>query len=129
MSLRWSESQRLNYTQISTLIKFFMVKFFITFYFIQYHKNAFHDELFLSVFYVLQIEKYIPVLVNHSQISAFGCIESVANKKSVFLEKKQLVKKTSHREINFQLAKFTFWKYRFLNLTRKAAMQFVNLFL
>ena len=46
---------------------------------IQYHKNAFHVEIFLSVYSILQVELYLPGLVkNHSQISALGCLESVA---------------------------------------------------
>ena len=88
---------------------FFMAKPFITFYLIQYHKKTFYKKLFLSVYSILQTELYVQVLVkNHSQISALACLESVANKKSVYLEKKQLVKKSSTRRINFQLAKFTF---------------------
>ena len=61
---------------------FFMVKSFITFYLSQYHKNASHDELFLSVYSILQMELYFPGLAkNCSKISALGCLESVANKK------------------------------------------------
>ena len=71
-----------------------MAKSCTTFYLIQYHKNAFHNELFLSVHSILKMELYIPGLVkNHCQISALGCLESVANKKNEHLEKKQLVKK------------------------------------
>ena len=40
------------------------------------------------------MELYFPELVKkHSQISFLGCLESVANKKGVYLGKKQLVKK------------------------------------
>ena len=51
---------------------------------------------------------YFPSLVNH-QISAWGYLENVANKKRrVPSKKKLLVKKFSTRKINFQLAKFSF---------------------
>ena len=47
INLRWSEDKRLNYTQMSTMIKFFFMDIsFITFYLIQYHKNAFHKSSF-----------------------------------------------------------------------------------
>ena len=53
MNLRWLEGQKLVYTQMSTLIKFFfIVKSFKTFYLIQYHKNAFHNELFPYIPYL-----------------------------------------------------------------------------
>ena len=66
--------QKLDNTQMSTLTKFFMVKSFITFYLIQSHKNAFHDELFLSIYPILQKELCFPGSVNdHSQISVLGC--------------------------------------------------------
>ena len=70
-----------------------VVKSSITFYLIKYHKNAFHNELFLSFFpsvcLNLQMELYLLDLVkNHSQTSALGCLESVANKKGGYLEKK-----------------------------------------
>ena len=72
---------------------FFMVKSFVTFYLIQYNKNAFHDKLFLSVYFILQMELYFPDLVrNHSQISVLDCLESVDNKKDVYLEKKATCK-------------------------------------
>ena len=59
---------KLNYTPLSTLKRFFFkVKSFITFYLTQYHKNAFHDELFLSVYSILQIELDFPGLVKKSQ--------------------------------------------------------------
>ena len=46
---------------------------------------------------------------NHSKISAFGCLESVANKKRhVPRKKKQILKKFSTLKINFQLSKLTF---------------------
>ena len=68
---------------------FFIVKSLITFYLIQYHKTAFQDELFLSVYYILQMELYFPGLVkHHSQISALGCLERVANKKKSVTRKK-----------------------------------------
>ena len=91
--LKWSwddQSQRLNYTQIKAVTKFFfMVKSFKTSYLIQYHKNPFHEELFLYIYSVLQMELYLPRLIkNHSQISALSCLESVANKKGVYLERK-----------------------------------------
>ena len=107
-----------------------MVKTFITFYLIQYNQNAFHDGLFVSLYSILQMELYFPSLVENHQISALGCLESVANKKRhVPSKKKQLVKKNSTRKINFQLAKFsTFQNYKFLITTRKAALQLVNLF-
>ena len=81
-----------------------MAKSFIPFHLIQYHeKNAFHEKLFLSVYSILQTELYFPVLVkNHSQTSALGGLESFAIKKSVYVEKKQLIKKSSTRKINFQ---------------------------
>ena len=44
---------------------------------------------------------------NHSYISALGCLETVANRKGVHLEKKATLKIFSSK-INFQLAKFTF---------------------
>ena len=74
---------------------FFMAKSFITFYLIQYHKkNAFYEKLFLSVYSILQTELYFPGLVkNHSQISALGCLESVANKKKRVPRKKATRKK------------------------------------
>ena len=100
-----------------------MVKSLITFYLIQYHKNTFHNELFLSVYSILQMELYFPGLVkNHSQISALGCLESVANKKGVYLQNNTTRKKNSNRKINFQLAKFTFQNYEFLISTRKATV-------
>ena len=68
---------------------FFMVKSFKTFYLIQYNKNAFYDKFFLPVYSILQMELYFRGLVkNHSQISGLVCLESVANKKGVYLEKK-----------------------------------------
>ena len=75
---------------------FFMVKSFITFCLFQYHKNASNDELFLSVYSILKMELCFPGLVkNYSKISALGCLESVANKKSrVPRKKKQHVKKS-----------------------------------
>ena len=40
------------------------------------------------------MELYFPGLVkNHSQISALGCLEYVANKKGVYVEKKAAPKK------------------------------------
>ena len=79
---------------------FVMVKSFITFYLIQYHKNAFHDEFFLPVYSILQMELYFPSLVkNNSQISALGCLESVANKKG------RAPRKKSNSSKNFQLVK------------------------
>ena len=52
---------------------------------------------------------YFPSLVKNHQISAWGCLENVANKKRrVPSKKKLLVKKFSTRKINFQLAKFSF---------------------
>ena len=52
---------------------------------------------------------YFPSLVKNHQISAWGYLESVANKKRrVPSKKKQLVKKIPTRKINFQLAKFSF---------------------
>ena len=66
-----------------------MVKSFVTLYLIQYHKNAYHDELFLSVYSILQMEfHFLGLVKNHSQISAMSCLESVSNKKDVYLEKK-----------------------------------------
>ena len=59
--------QKLDYTQMSTLTKFFMFKSFITFYLIL-------DELFLSIYSILQKELRFPGSVNdHSQISVLGC--------------------------------------------------------
>ena len=79
---------------------FFMVKSFITFYLIQYHQNEFHDGLFVSLYSILQMELYFPSFVRNHQISALGCLESVTNKKGVYLEKKkQLVKKISAPKI------------------------------
>ena len=76
---------------------------------LQYHQNAFHDELFVSLYSILQMELYFPSLVKNHQISALGCLETVANKKRrVPSKKKQLVKKNSTRKINFQFAKFSF---------------------
>ena len=73
---------------------FLMVKTFITFYLIQCNQNAFHDGLFVSLYSILQMELYFPSLVENHQISALGCLESVANKKRhVPSKKKQLVKK------------------------------------
>ena len=83
-----------------------MVKSFITFYLIQYHQNAFHGGLFVSLYSILQMELYFPSLVKNHQISALGCLESVANKKrGVSSKKKQLAKKKkkkSTRKINFR---------------------------
>ena len=109
MNLRWSERQRLNYNQMSTLIKF-SSKSFMTCYSIQYHKMAFHSEFFLSVPFILQMELYFPGLVkNHSRIGALGYLESAANKKGYVTRKKeQLVKNFWICKRNFQLAKFTF---------------------
>ena len=87
---------------------FLMVKSFITFYLIQYHKNAFHDELSVSIYFISQKELYFPGLVKIHEILALGFLESVSNKKSVYLEKKSTCKKYSTRKINFHLAKFTF---------------------
>ena len=56
-------------------------------------QNAFHDGLFVSLYSILQMELYFPSLVKNHQISALGCLESVANKKRrVPSKKKQLVK-------------------------------------
>ena len=56
---------------------------------IQYCKNTFNDKFFLYVYSILQIELYFPGLVkNHGQIPAFGCLESVANKKGRVPKKK-----------------------------------------
>ena len=87
-----------------------MVKSFSKFYLFQYHKNALHDEFNLSVYSILRMELYFPGLVKiYNKFSALGSLESVANKKGVYLKKKtQLVKKFSTRKINFQLAKCTF---------------------
>ena len=61
-----------------------MVKSFITLYLIQCHKNGFPDELFLSVYSILQMELYFPGLVKyHIQI-----LESVANKERFVPRKK-----------------------------------------
>ena len=60
---------------------FFTIKSFITFYLIQYHQNAFHDGLFVCLYSILQMELYFPSLVKNHQISALGCLESVASKK------------------------------------------------
>ena len=77
-----------------------MVKSFIRFYLIQYHKNAFHDELFLSVYSILQMELYFAIFVkNDSQILALGYLESVADKNGCTWKKNQLIKK-------FQLANY-----------------------
>ena len=56
------------------------------------------------------MELYFPGLVkNYKQISALGCLEIVANKREIYLQKKtQLVKKFLTRKINFKIAKFTF---------------------
>ena len=55
----------------------------------QYYKNTFNDKFFLYVYSILQIELYFPGLVkNHGQIQAFGCLESVANKKRRVPKKK-----------------------------------------
>ena len=76
---------------------------------IHYHENVFHNELFVSVYSILQMELHFPGLVkNDSYISALGCLESVAKKRRVPKKIKQLVRKFSTRKINFQLAKFTF---------------------
>ena len=105
-----------------------MVKSFIRFYLIQYHKNAFHDELFLSVYSILQMELYFAIFVkNDSQILALGYLESVADKNGCTWKKNQLIKKFSTRKLNFELAKFTLSNYKILISTRKAAMQLVNL--
>ena len=86
-----------------------MVKSCITLYFIQYHENSLRNKLFLSVYSILKMDLYFAALVkNHSQISTWDSLESVANKKTAYLEKKQLVKRFSIRKINFQLAKFNF---------------------
>ena len=57
-----------------------MVKSFITHYLIQYYEKPFQDELFLSIYSILQMEFYFPGLVtNDSLITALHCLESVAN--------------------------------------------------
>ena len=48
---------------------FFMVKYFITFYLIQYHKKAFHYKLFLSVYFILQMELHFPDMVKKSKLN------------------------------------------------------------
>ena len=107
-----------------------MAKSFITFYLFRYPKNAFHGELFLFVYSILEMELYFTCLVkNYSQVSALGCLESVANKKRHLpRKKKQFVKKFSTCRINFQFAKFTFQNYKFLISTYKTSMQLVKLF-
>ena len=55
------------------------------------------------------MELYFPDLAkNYSKILALYCLESLAHKKGVHLEKKEVVKKISTRNINLQLAKFNF---------------------
>ena len=82
---------------------FFMVKSSITFYLFQYHKNASHDKPILSFCSILKMELHFPDLVkNYSKISAFGSLESVADKKRrVPRRKKQLIN-------NFQLVRYIF---------------------
>ena len=85
-----------------------MVKSCITLCFIQYHENALRNKLFLSVYSILKMDLYFADLVkNYIQVSTWS-LESVANEKTAYLEKKQLVKRFSTREINFQLEKFNF---------------------
>ena len=94
MNLRWSEGTKLNHTQISALIMFFMVKSFLKFYLFQDRKNALHDELVLSVYSILRMELYFPGLVKiYSKFSALGSLESVANKKGIYLKKNTTRKK------------------------------------
>ena len=64
---------------------------------------------------------------NHSQISALGFLENVADKKRHVPSKKKQLAGFSAPKINCQLAKFTFWNYKFLISTGKEAMQLVNL--
>ena len=54
------------------------------------------------------MELYFPSLVENHQISALGCLESVANKKRRVLSKKKELVKILTRKINIQLAKFSF---------------------
>ena len=91
---------------MNTLLKFFIVNSFKIFYLIQYYKNTFYEKFFLYVNSILQMESYFPGLVKtQGQILAFGCLESVANKKRCVPKKKQLVKKILIHKINFQLEK------------------------
>ena len=67
---------------------FFIVKSFKIIYLIEYYKNTFYNKFFLYVYSFLQMELYFLGLVkNHGQVSALGCLESVANKKGVYLKK------------------------------------------
>ena len=73
-----------------------MVKSFITFCLFQYLKNAFYDELFLSVYSILNMELYfLDFVKNYSEISPLGCLECVPNKK------KGVPRKKETREENF----------------------------
>ena len=67
-----------------------MIKSFIKFYLIQCHKNVFHDELFLSVYSILQTELYFPIFVkSHSQILGWIAYKALLiKKKNAYLEKK-----------------------------------------
>ena len=67
---------------LPTIASFFVVKSFIIFYLIQYHKIAFHEELFLSVYSILQMELYFSGLVrNDTQTTALGFLKILAYKK------------------------------------------------
>ena len=89
----------MKYAQLGTFIKFFfMVKPSIIFYLIQCHGNAFHDELSFCLFHLTKGVLFPGLVKNHSQISVLVCLLSVAYKKGMYLEEKQLVK-------NFQQAR------------------------
>ena len=52
------------------------------------------------------MELYFPGFVkNHSQISVLGCLESVGNRKSVYLEKKGTHKKIFNLQDKFSTCK------------------------
>ena len=134
MNLRWSKGQKYIlkkklYSNEHVDKVVFMVKSFITFYLIQFHKNISQRALFFCLFYLLN-GVIFPRFCKQLQPNLnLGLLRKCCSlKRRVTRKTRQLVKKFSTRKISFQHVKFTFWNYKFLISTRKAAKQLINLF-